>query len=660
MRSPRPKGEVAMDQVRETMTAAIELSADGFLQQINEYECIRDLGSGATAEVKLCRRVDKQTGEEEWVAVKVFNKSLLNRQARGFAFGRRKKDPKRDSQVLQNVRREVALMKKLVHPNVVRLLEVIDDPKNDLLFMAMEFVHNGPVMVWDEATGQYLSPATGGVLPPKTAAVYFRGMLDGLEFLHGNHVVHRDLKPENVLLTKDGVAKLADFGVAQVFDEARQMPPGGNGGNGDSSSAAAVTPESAQRHRHQLTQPEGTWCFWAPEICTSSTAANERALMAAEARAKGAEAAKALALGSGVSSEPSPLNSMKTPSPIMEGEVFSTDRNGNGLDGSARASQGSGRHSLQRQGTYNAFAADVWAAGVCLWVFRFGTPPFYNTDPSNLFAEICRQPLLFPRSVDEGDEEVLKQEAKEARRRARKAAAAAKAAAAEAEQAAVEAAEELATRRGVRRGSSGGGEDDDVPKPPPSLRPIQIPEDGDTEVDDMISPGQLPALGSRHFGCGRDFDDGSGGGGTHVPNGRGSTRRADPKSPAVHAPLRRSQSSSHGGGSGSGGGGRARRSVWDTGSGGARSGGGGMDGVEHRGTKTPPTSEVLPTPKSRTIPPDQEWFGRRPSIGNNNHSNNRPQRSDSGASDKSAWSAARSRHGSASSALSAAADAAMS
>ena len=35
-------------------------------------------------------------------------------------------------------------------------------------------------MVWEESTGQYVSPATGGVLPPKTAASYFRGMLDGL------------------------------------------------------------------------------------------------------------------------------------------------------------------------------------------------------------------------------------------------------------------------------------------------------------------------------------------------------------------------------------------------------------------------------------------------------------------------------------------------
>lgn len=54
----------------------------------------------------------------------------------------------RDSRVLQNVRREVALMKKLVHPNVVRLLEVIDDPQNDSLFMVSprQTRDSGPIL----------------------------------------------------------------------------------------------------------------------------------------------------------------------------------------------------------------------------------------------------------------------------------------------------------------------------------------------------------------------------------------------------------------------------------------------------------------------------------------------------------------------------------
>ena len=56
----------------------------------------------AWTQVKLCRRVDKQTGEEELVAVKVFNKSLLNRQARACAFGRRKKGVKVTKKVYYN------------------------------------------------------------------------------------------------------------------------------------------------------------------------------------------------------------------------------------------------------------------------------------------------------------------------------------------------------------------------------------------------------------------------------------------------------------------------------------------------------------------------------------------------------------------------------
>ena len=67
---------------------------------VNDLSAVYD--GTMDAQVKLCRRVDKQTGQEEWVAVKVFNKSLLNRQARGFAFGRRKKDHKVRTVPLKN------------------------------------------------------------------------------------------------------------------------------------------------------------------------------------------------------------------------------------------------------------------------------------------------------------------------------------------------------------------------------------------------------------------------------------------------------------------------------------------------------------------------------------------------------------------------------
>lgn len=52
--------------------------------------------------------------------------------------------------------------------------------RNGTEIQAMEYVHNGPVMVWKEEMRQYVSPATGGVLAPETAAAYFRGILDGL------------------------------------------------------------------------------------------------------------------------------------------------------------------------------------------------------------------------------------------------------------------------------------------------------------------------------------------------------------------------------------------------------------------------------------------------------------------------------------------------
>ena len=49
--------------------------------------------------------------------------------------------------------------------------------------------------------------------------MYFRDIVAGLAYLHSEGVIHRDIKPQNILLTADGIAKIADFGAAVFMDE---------------------------------------------------------------------------------------------------------------------------------------------------------------------------------------------------------------------------------------------------------------------------------------------------------------------------------------------------------------------------------------------------------------------------------------------------------
>ncbi|CAM9346815.1 unnamed protein product, partial [Sphacelaria rigidula] len=95
----------------------------------------------------------------------------------------------------------------------------------------------------------------GGRLDAATSARYFANILAGLEYLHINSISHRDLKPENVLIGEDDQAKIADFGVSQYFMDDERLAP--------------MSPRSLARStsRAQISNTEGTWCFWAPEMC---------------------------------------------------------------------------------------------------------------------------------------------------------------------------------------------------------------------------------------------------------------------------------------------------------------------------------------------------------------------------------------------------------
>lgn len=99
------------------------------------------------------------------------------------------------------LRREAKLLARLNHPHVVTLFDVV--PEGTEWWLVMEYFESG-------------SLADQGTLPPERAARLGVQIARALEAVHGAGLVHGDIKPGNVLMTKDGQAKLADFGASRT------------------------------------------------------------------------------------------------------------------------------------------------------------------------------------------------------------------------------------------------------------------------------------------------------------------------------------------------------------------------------------------------------------------------------------------------------------
>ncbi|XP_012289017.1 cyclin-dependent kinase 2 [Orussus abietinus] len=102
--------------------------------------------------------------------------------------------------------REISLLKELVHPNVVQLLDVVEGEKH--LYLVFEFLQQDLKKLLD-------SVKTG--LEPMLVKSYLWQLLKGIAFCHLHLTLHRDLKPQNLLIDREGFIKLADFGLARAF-----------------------------------------------------------------------------------------------------------------------------------------------------------------------------------------------------------------------------------------------------------------------------------------------------------------------------------------------------------------------------------------------------------------------------------------------------------
>jgi serine/threonine protein kinase len=97
---------------------------------------------------------------------------------------------------------ELRVLKRLKHPNILWLHEIIDDPKKDKIFLVTEWQKKGSV-----------TPMSG------KERLYLIDMLKALHYCHVvAKVVHRDIKPDNIMLNHNDEAVLIDFGVSEIVD----------------------------------------------------------------------------------------------------------------------------------------------------------------------------------------------------------------------------------------------------------------------------------------------------------------------------------------------------------------------------------------------------------------------------------------------------------
>lgn len=104
--------------------------------------------------------------------------------------------------------REIALLKELKHPNIVRLYDVIHTPRK--LTLVFELLDQGDLKTYIDVHGQ-------PHLSTPTVKSFLYQLLRGIAYCHQHSILHRDLKPQNLLISREGELKLADFGLARAF-----------------------------------------------------------------------------------------------------------------------------------------------------------------------------------------------------------------------------------------------------------------------------------------------------------------------------------------------------------------------------------------------------------------------------------------------------------
>lgn len=156
---------------------------------MQKYEVGKLLGQGTFAKVYHARNIETSQS----VAIKVIDKDKI------FKVG-----------LMEQIKREISVMKLVRHPNIVQLYEVMATKSK--IYFVLEYVKGG----------ELFNKIAKGKLREDASRKYFQQLVSAVDFCHSRGVYHRDLKPENLLVDENGNLKISDFGLSALAESRRQ------------------------------------------------------------------------------------------------------------------------------------------------------------------------------------------------------------------------------------------------------------------------------------------------------------------------------------------------------------------------------------------------------------------------------------------------------
>lgn len=159
-------------------------------ERIGPYRLLEVIGTGGMGHVYLAERADREF--EQRVAIKTVNLGSAS------------------PSMIERFRLERQILADLDHNNIARLLDG-GQTDSGMPYLVMEFIDGESIVDYCAEAG----------LPLDRRLDLFLKICDAVQYAHRQLIVHRDIKPSNILVTRDGVPKLLDFGVAKLLDASR-------------------------------------------------------------------------------------------------------------------------------------------------------------------------------------------------------------------------------------------------------------------------------------------------------------------------------------------------------------------------------------------------------------------------------------------------------